>query len=103
MSILQHLLDETFMMLVRIFSSIPSVFPRAKASEIPIISIANAILLQTFAICPAPILLQLKIFFPIAYNMGLTVSKISAFSAPTIKVNVPAAAPVTPPDTGAST
>ena len=37
----------------------------------PIISIASAMLLQTLAICPAPILPQLKKFLPIHSKIGL--------------------------------
>jgi len=40
---------------------------------------------------------------PMHSRMGLTLLKTYSLSAPTMKVKVPAAAPVTPPDTGAST
>lgn len=60
-------------------------------------------LLQSFAICPAPGFWQLKKLLPIAWSIYLLLSKIALFSAPTIKVKVPACAPVTPPETGAST
>lgn len=74
----------------------------AKDSAIPIICIASDILLQSLAICPPPALPQLKKFLPIHSRIGLTLLNICSFYAPTIKVKVPADAPVTPPDTGAS-
>ncbi|MNS26471.1 hypothetical protein D3C72_583980 [compost metagenome] len=62
---------------------------------------ASSMLLHILAIWPAPSAPAWNRFCPMQARMGLAASK-SADSPPTIKVRVPAAAPVTPPETGAS-
>ncbi|MNE64312.1 hypothetical protein D3C80_1597200 [compost metagenome] len=62
---------------------------------------ASSMLLHILAICPAPSAPAWNRFCPMQASTGLAASK-SALSPPTIKVRVPAAAPATPPETGAS-
>ncbi|MNG08979.1 hypothetical protein D3C85_672490 [compost metagenome] len=62
---------------------------------------ASSMLLHILAIWPAPSAPAWNRFCPIWAKIGLAASK-SACSPPTIKVRVPAAAPATPPETGAS-
>ncbi len=71
-------------------------------SEVAIISMASIMLLQILATWPLPMPPQCTMFLPIACRIGLAISK-SFVSPPTMKVSVPASAPPTPPDTGAST
>src|SRR5471032_1938010 len=84
------------------FMSIPSASPSAIASDTPAIVIPSTRLLQIFATCPVPVSPQWTTFLPIADNTGLTCSYALALP-PTMNVSVPAAAPLVPPDTGAST
>mmetsp|Transcript_14060 Transcript_14060/g.44734 ORF Transcript_14060/g.44734 Transcript_14060/m.44734 type:complete len:214 (+) Transcript_14060:593-1234(+) len=79
----------------------PLSMPICKASDVPAMRIAKSILLHILATCPAPTSPAWKMFFPIAFKKPSALSK-SNLSPPTIKVSVPAAAPATPPDTGAS-
>ncbi len=71
------------------------------ASATPIIEIPSSILLATLATWPLPLSPQCTMFLPMALRIGCTKSN-SAWLPPTIKVRVPAAAPVVPPETGAS-
>ena len=75
----------------------PIVIASAAASAL----IPANILLQILVACPRPPEPQCTIFFPIPCNIGLAFSKLS-LSPPHMKVRVPASAPMTPPDTGAS-
>src|SRR6478672_397014 len=82
--------------------SMPSFAASVMPSEVAIISMASIMLLQIFATCPLPIPPQWTMFLPMACSTALVNSK-SFASPPTMKVSVPASAPATPPDTGAST
>ena len=62
---------------------------------------ASIMLLQIFAACPAPGPPACTMFFPIACSTGSPRAN-AASLPPTMKVSVAAAAPPTPPDTGAS-
>src|SRR5579864_243118 len=84
------------------FGSMPSASPSDIASATPAIVMPSTRLLQIFATCPVPVSPQRTMFFPIADSTGLTCSN-AATLPPTMNVNVPAAAPPVPPETGAST
>src|SRR5258705_10045874 len=60
-----------------------------------------SMLLQIFAACPAPAAPAWMMFLPIARRSSSARAK-PACVPPTMKVSVPAAAPPTPPETGAS-
>ena len=131
----QHLSSERerptlFMIPASTFSSIPSLTPRFIASEVPIIEIPRARLLQSFALrrcellrklqgkyecrkyenpfsehdthtSPVPFPPQCTMFAPIAPRYGWALENAESVP-PTINVSVPASAPPTPPETGAS-
>ena len=59
-------------------------------------------LLQILAAWPLPMAPVCTMFLPIFSRIGLALPK-AASLPPTMKVSVPAVAPPTPPDTGAST
>lgn len=72
------------------------------ASQTPIIEIPSNILFANFAACPIPQSPQCVIRWPMHSSTFFTASY-SPVEPPTIKVSVPFSAPITPPDTGAST
>ena len=84
------------------WASSPSFSASAKPSHTAIIEIPRIMLLQIFAAWPAPTEPAWTMVLPIFSRIGRARAKASA-SPPTMKVSVPAAAPPTPPDTGAST
>ena len=59
--------------------------------------------ITTLTACPVPTCPQCVMDFPMKAKTFCAASKSSALSAPTMKVRVPAAAALTPPETGAST
>src|SRR5690554_4864186 len=79
----------------------PFAKPSCKASAVPDINTPNSMLLHIFATCPAPCSPARNTDFPMHSSNGRA-SSTSALSPPQIKVNVPALAPATPPETGAS-
>ena len=79
----------------------PASSASAKASHAPIIDTPNSILLQILAAWPAPPSPQCTPRLPIMSKNGSPLAK-AASDPPTIKVRLPASAPTTPPDTGAS-
>ena len=81
--------------------SMPFLTPSASASAVPLIRMPSSMLLQILATCPAPLSPAWKMFLPMASSTGLALSK-PASGPPTINVRVPALAPPTPPETGAS-
>jgi hypothetical protein len=84
--------------------STPSLMPRFMASLTPTMEMASKRLLQILATCPAPGPPQLTTFLPMCWSsVVLARSKSAASRAPTMNVSVPSRAPLTPPDTGAST
>ncbi|KAH1014615.1 hypothetical protein HUJ05_012462 [Dendroctonus ponderosae] len=92
----------------RSLGSNPSFTPKFIASAVPIIVTPGEVLylpkiklLHSFVIWPAPESPQNRTFAPICNSTGST-SLQSPSSPPTIKHSVPACAPTTPPDTGAS-
>src|SRR6056297_2964672 len=81
--------------------SSPSLSASAKASQVAIMVAPRIMLLQILAACPFPAGPQCTAFWPMISNSGFAVAK-AASLPPTMKVSVPAAAPPTPPETGAS-
>mmetsp|Transcript_9143 Transcript_9143/g.26693 ORF Transcript_9143/g.26693 Transcript_9143/m.26693 type:complete len:240 (+) Transcript_9143:1192-1911(+) len=75
---------------------------RPSASLVPIIWMARARLLQSFAADPEPAPPQRTTFLPIICSSAEARSKAAASSLPTMKVSVAASAAPTPPLTGAS-
>ena len=73
-----------------------------KASLTAIIETPRIMLLQILAACPLPLAPACTMFLPIFSRIGLASPKLAS-PPPTMKVSVPAVAPPTPPDTGAST
>ncbi|MNP28641.1 hypothetical protein D3C76_1216180 [compost metagenome] len=89
------------MMVESTAGSSPSFTPSASASAVPAMWMASSMLLHILAIWPAPSAPAWNRFCPMQASTDLAASK-SACSPPTIKVKVPAVAPATPPETGAS-
>ena len=75
----------------------------ANSSASPTASIVSAtmIWLATFVVCPSPLPPTRVMLAPIRSNSGLTVSNV-AWLPPTMMVSLPALAPTSPPETGAS-
>src|SRR6266566_3040901 len=85
----------------KVWAGSPSFSASAKPSHTAIIEAARIMLLQILAVWPLPAGPAWTIVFPIALRIGSARAKAAA-SPPTIKVSVPASAPMTPPETGAS-
>eukprot|EP01022_Parablepharisma_sp_SALTPOND_P009847 TRINITY_DN14066_c0_g1_i1.p1 TRINITY_DN14066_c0_g1~~TRINITY_DN14066_c0_g1_i1.p1 ORF type:complete len:1308 (-),score=476.92 TRINITY_DN14066_c0_g1_i1:655-4578(-) len=81
--------------------SMPLAMPRRIASEVPIIRIPSSMLLHTLTVWPLPLSPAWQMALPIFCRQGWAASK-AAVLPPTMKVRVPAVAPLVPPETGAS-
>ncbi len=79
----------------------PSFSASTNASDTAIIEMPRIMLLQTFAACPAPASPQRTMRLPMPCRIGSAWAN-AACVPPAMKVSVPAVAPPTPPDTGAS-
>mmetsp|Transcript_27913 Transcript_27913/g.90058 ORF Transcript_27913/g.90058 Transcript_27913/m.90058 type:complete len:214 (-) Transcript_27913:279-920(-) len=99
---LQQRPEDTFTMSARTLGSAPSLPPRFMASETAAMLMPRMRLLQSLATSPVPTSPQWKMFLPMCSRRGLARAKFSSLP-PTMNVSVPACAPPTPPDTGAST
>ena len=82
-------------------ASRPSFSASTNASDTAIIDTPRIMLLQIFAAWPLPGPPACTMVLPIVSRIGLARAK-AASLPPTMKVSVPACAPPTPPDTGAS-
>mmetsp|Transcript_6549 Transcript_6549/g.11882 ORF Transcript_6549/g.11882 Transcript_6549/m.11882 type:complete len:213 (-) Transcript_6549:912-1550(-) len=102
-SLLQHLAVLIFIAPAKTVGSTPKASPRFIASHIPTICAANAALLQSFTADPDPASPHGITPFPILCNKGCIAVKVAGEEHPTMKVNVASVAPLTPPETGAST
>ncbi len=80
----------------------PSFSPNTNASLTATMEMPRIMLLQSFAACPLPPGPQWTTLRPMTSRNGVAAAT-SASGPPTMKVSVPAVAPPTPPDTGAST
>mmetsp|Transcript_42774 Transcript_42774/g.108194 ORF Transcript_42774/g.108194 Transcript_42774/m.108194 type:complete len:239 (+) Transcript_42774:234-950(+) len=98
---LQHAAVELLKMSERSFGSSPRRRPMARPSEMPAIWIASTRLLHSLAAWPLPDGPQWTTRFPMTASTGSAAAMASCLP-PHMKVSVPAAAPATPPDTGAS-
>src|SRR5438045_2810894 len=95
----QHWLVDLLQMSNRVWAGRPSFSPSAKPSQTAIIEAPRIILLQILAVCPLPDGPAWTIVRPIACRIGSPRANAPA-SPPTIKVRLPASAPMTPPETG---
>ena len=82
--------------------SSPKPSAKAKASHVTIIVAPNIMLLHILAAWPAPAFPQCTALLPMISNNGSTKRNASSVP-PAMNVNLPLSAPVTPPETGAST
>ena len=85
-----------------VYGSRPNRWPTRITSELARKCVAESRLLSAFSACPAPTGPAWTTFPPTASKIGRHVSR-SASAPPHMIVSVPASAPTTPPETGAST
>eukprot|EP00835_Amoeboradix_gromovi_P004261 NODE_321_length_11054_cov_0.461524.p7 type:complete len:175 gc:universal NODE_321_length_11054_cov_0.461524:4037-4561(+) len=89
------------MILVKVAGSIPNFLPNNKVSLRASIVVPSNMLLQTFAVAPAPATPQCTMFLPMVDKIGSAIFN-TCDSPPTMKVKLAFSAPDMPPDTGAS-